>query len=424
MKRSFYRVLCLLVSLIPITSYSQEQTDFPWNPYKILKTWKYDDLVKIKGEGIQIIDTLSGQAFIAGLSYTDRCFEKTGTLAFYFNHEDISRFEFRFSHPAKPVDPAFAERIMRDSAVRNAYEREVMRNDSLRRDSLVQDVSKILGLPITAGRTSPSDKLVRYSATWINKGFSCVFKDDVEFGTLIFSLSMASAWVSGEYDIDPTTVIVQRVINQTRKTSWTTSLLAQPSDSAKTVYQRLILVLDYRTGERYVENLPDLEYSYLPSMQFDDTDGTATLDAWITVPINPGGTATRQFIYSLQFKEPILIFNSNDFLPDEIRFVSGKQIEIHMTDGTLHRIDVKDGSTAGKAFGSGGAPIRDITIRPAGYSQFEPTARNRDGSMNFIGTISLIDEYTKESFGGIEILYQYVTGGWDIREIQLSPAKM
>ncbi|HBB91443.1 MAG TPA: hypothetical protein DC042_06925 [Bacteroidales bacterium] len=409
---------------MPVSSFGQEQADFPWDPYKILKSWNYDKLVRLKGEGTQIIDTLSGQAFIAGLSYTDRCFEKTGTLAFYFNNEDISRMEFRFSHPARPVDQAFAERIMLDTAVRNAYEREVMRNDSLRRDTLVQDVSKILGLPITSGPTSPSDKLVRYSATWINRGFSCVFKDDVEYGNLVFSLSMASAWVSGEYDIDATTEIVQRAISQTRKTSWTTSLLAQPADTGKTVYQRLILVLDYRSGERYVENLPDLEYSYLPSLQFDDTDGTATLDAWITAPVNSGGTVTRQFIYSLQFKEPILIFNTNDFLPDEIRFVSGKQIEIRMADGTLHRIDVTGESPAAKAYGSGGVPIRDITIRPAGYSQFKPTARNRDGSMNFIGTISLIDEYTKEDFGGIEILYQYVTGGWDVKEILLSPAKM
>jgi hypothetical protein len=95
-----------------------------------------------------------------------------------------------------------------------------------------------------------------------------------------------------------------------------------------------------------------------------------------------------------------------------------------MADGTLHRIDVKGESPAAKAFGSGGAPIRDIDIKPAGYSQFKPTARNRDGSMNFIGTISLIDEYTKEYFGGIEILYHYVTGGWDVKEILLSPGKM
>ncbi len=402
----------------------QEQPGFPWDPYRILKSWNYDDLVRLKGEGEQIIDTLSGQAFIAGLSYKDFCLNQAGTLAFYFTNEDISRMQFRFSHPAKPVDQAFADRIMRDTAVRNAYEREVMRNDSLRRDSLVQDVSRILGPPITAGTTSPSDKRVRYSATWINNGYSCVFKDDTEYGDLVFSLSMASAWVSGEYDIDAATEIVQRTVTQTRKVTWTTSLLAQPADTGKTTYQRLILVLDYKSGERYVENLPDLEYSYLPSMQFDDTDGSATLDAWITVPLSPDGKVTRQFIYSLQFKEPILVFNSFDFLPDAVRFVTGKQLEIHMLDGTLHRVDVPGESKVAKAFGSGGLPVRNIEILPSGYSQFKATPRNRDGSMNFIGTILLIDEYTKENFGGIEILYQYVTGGWDVKEIRLSPMKM
>jgi len=408
----------LLLTAFATKVHSQNIPGFPFDPYPILKTWTYDDLIKEKGDGKEIIDTLAGQAYLAGIRYPDTWFDRTGNLEFYFTGEKVSRILFRHFHPVRPLTQEQTDLIKRDTAARNAYTREVLKLDSLRRDSIEREITVILGPSYTAGRTNPADKKARFSATWINRGYSCVYKDYIDYGDIIFTLMAAPSWISGEFDAPGNTELIQKNRIVTKKLSCTCSLLAQPADTGRLVFQNVLLLLEFANGSRFLEMIPDLPASYLPVIQYDDMTGDGTPDIWISIPTDPGCSVTRQYIYTIPFREPVLVFNSNDMLPSALRFTEGKQISALMPDGTVHQVVVPASSTAASVFNAAGKPSFTDNITPAGFTSFTPNLRNRDGSVDFTGRITMKPEnQALPDYGCLEILYHFATGGWEVQEI-------
>lgn len=408
----------LLFFLVAVPVHSQTTPKFPLDPYPVLKNWSYNDLTKIKGDGTEIIDTLAGQAYLAGIRYADVWFGRSGNLDFYFSGEKVSRIQFRNAHPARILTQEQTDLIIRDTAARNAYAREVLKLDSLRRDSIEKEITMVLGPSFSSGRTNPADKKARYSATWINRGYSCVYKDYVDYGLVIFTLMAAPPWISGEFDAPANTELLQKSRIVTKKLSCTCSLLAQPADTGQLSYQNVLLLLEFANGLRFLEMIPDLPPSYLPDMQYDDVNGDGTPDIWISIPMDQGRSVMRQYIYSIPFREPVLIFNSNDMLPSALRFAEGKEISVLMPDGKVLQAQVPASSPAASVFNGAGKPSFTGSMTPSGYSSFVPNLRNRDGSLDFTGVIRLKPDNTPlPDFGCIEVLYHFLTGGWEVQKI-------
>jgi hypothetical protein len=420
MKQNNIHIISLLLLMImAIPAHPQSIPGFPVDLYPILKTWTYDDLITEKGDGEEIIDTLAGQAYLAGIRYSDTWFGRTGNLDFYFTGEKVSRIQFRHTHPTRSLTPEQSELIIRDTAARNAYTREVLTLDSLRRDSIEKEITVVLGPSYTSGRTSPTDRTARFSATWINRGYSCVYKDYVEHGDIIFTLMPSPSWISVEFDAPDNTELIEKGRIITKKLSCTCSLLAQPADTGQLVFQNVLLLLEFANGSRYLEMIPDVPACYLPAIQYEDVNGDAIPDIWISIPTAKESSVTYQYIYSMPFREPILVFNSNDLLPSAFRFRESKQISILMPDGKVHQVDVPASSAAASLFNAAGKPSFTETITPIGFSSFTENPRNRDGSVDFTGVIRMKpDNPALPDYGCIEILYHFVTGGWEVQKIK------
>ncbi|MFH0761792.1 MAG: hypothetical protein V2A67_09850 [Bacteroidota bacterium] len=409
----------LFLSFFITPVHSQNIPGFPLDPYRILKTWTYDNLTKEKGDGEEIIDTLAGQAYLAGIRYSDTWFGRTGNLEFYFTGEKVSRIMFRYYHPARSRTQEQTDLIIRDTAARNSYAREVLQLDSLRRDSIEKEISVILGSSFTAGRSALSDRKAKYSANWINRGYSCVYKDYVEYGDIIFTKMIAPSWISGEFEAPAEMELLQKSRIVTKKISCTTSLLAQPADTGQLAYQNVLLLLEFTNGSRFLEMLPEIPISYLPTFQIDDVDGDGTPDIWISIPVDQPGSVTLQYIYAIPFKEPVLIFSSNDMLPSALRFSEGRQIGVLMPDGKVHQVAVPVSSPASSVFNAAGKPSFNDNMIPAGFSGFTMNLRNRDGSVDFTGRVSLkYDNPELPDYGCLDILYHFATGGWEVQEIR------
>ncbi len=55
------------------------------------------------------------------------------------------------------------------------------------------------------------------------------------------------------------------------------------------LYDHVYLLLEFQTGERYLENLPPLPYpAKMVKLDYNDMDGNAFLDPWIIVELAEG----------------------------------------------------------------------------------------------------------------------------------------
>lgn len=393
---------------------SQDTGEFPFDPYAILKTWDYDSLVKAMGEGEHIMGIMKKQAYLAGLKYPSDLLRMTGKLEFQFNKDSIARFQFRKEHPVRVISSDQADRMARDTALTADYNRGIMALDSLRRDSVVKAITGILGQPISSGRTPATEKSARHSAIWINNGYTCQYKDYLSYSEIGFSISTIPQWAVGEFDLPAATEILRKTSVKTRRMSWSASLLGFPSVASRSVYSDLFLMVEYSTGQRYVVSIPYNPISYLPAFSFEDCDGDAIPEAWIQVPANISGTLTRHYLFSLSFKEPNLIFSSDDQIPISLTYQGNSGIRVTFPDGTSQIV-------TGKV--KGGGADQNTPFKPEAFRYLRTTRLNNDGSTNFTGGIDLMHSPGTAGEGLLEITYRHIPGGWEPGSIQLLPVK-
>lgn len=417
---------------------SQEISNFPFDPFAILKSWNYDQLIKTMGNGDEVVGTRRNQTYLAGLRYQSELLGMHGKLEFGFSKDSISRIQFRKDHIAKIIDTILADRMARDTTVRKDYNSGIRMVDSLRRDSVVKAITKILGTPLSSGPTAVTEKNARYSAIWINRGYSCLYKDYYDHSEIVFALSTVPLWTIGEFNIPPITEIVQKYNANTRKMNWSTSLLACPSNARLYEFSDVFLVAEFTSGQRYLASIPknpacylssllSLEFatgqrlllnvprnsiSYLPWLSSEDCDGDGIPEAWIHTPGDPGRNQSRHYLYSLQYREPNLIFNSDDQVPSGIIIGNDSQLSVILQDGTVRNIDTPNPLTKQN---------QTIHLSPKGFNYLNTTKLNNDGSTNFIGGIELRESENSPVLGVLEITYKYLTGGWETDQIRLLP---
>ena len=441
MKRSsVILAIILIINLLNNQARSQEKPGFGFDPYIILKTWTYDILRKNMGEGEPVMATMRNQSYLAGLRYPFEMIGISGKLEFTFAKDSIRLIQFRKQLPERKIGPDIADRIIRDTTFRKEYNRSIQQADSLRRDSLVRSITLILGKPVSMGKTSSTEKNAKYSAVWVNHGYSCLYKEFLGFEDIVFTVSAAPAIIVSEFMIPASTEIIQKLQVNTKKMSWTASLLATPAIRPRTAYTDYFILLEFTTGQRYLESIPKnpgnyllnrmfLEFTggrrflmdvpnaptgYLPDLQFDDLDGDAIPEAWIGIPSDPYDAAARHYLYSLPFREPNLVLNSDDLMPASVTLGPGATVTVTGQDGDNVSLTCPSMSQLKV----------NITLYPKGFSTFVVARRNNDGSTDFTGSIPLNRLAGCNCDRILEIPVLHVQGGWEAKvPILTQPAR-
>jgi hypothetical protein len=419
---------------------SQETERFPFNPFEILKSWNYERLIKEMGTGEEIISTMRNQAYISGMSYSSELFGVPGKLIFNFSKDSISRIDFRKEHSIRVISEDLSDQFTRDTTLRKEYNNEIRALDSLRRDSVVKSITAIMGFPLSNGPTESTEKNARHSAIWINHGYSCLYKDYQNYSEIVLSLSTIPLWVVGEFGISTRTEILKKIAVSTKRMSWTASLLGFPSNTAGMMFSDIYLLLEYSTGQKYLESIPkglssffstntSLKFatgqslqlqipnqaiSYLPVLTFEDCDGDAIPEAWIMTSSEPNQQRTRHYLYTLKYKEPNMIYNYEEQAPESIQIKKGSDIAITWQNGLTEEI----ASTLGAL-----NMQESIKVNPKGFKYLKTTKLNPDGSTNFIGAIELTISLGGGNLGYLEITYKHITGGWEPEQFKLIPKK-
>jgi hypothetical protein len=286
----------------------------------------------------------------------------------------------------------------------------LQKRDSVSRDSVVRAISEVMGVPLSNSRTAATEKFARHSATWINRGYSCLYKDYMDYSEIVFSLSTLPAWAVGEFGIPAGSQMLRKTQVSTRKLSWSSGLIGLPAASPIMTYASLFLLVEFTTGQRYVAAIPENGPGYLPDFTFDDCDGDAIPEVWVRVPADLTGSVMRHYLFTMKFKEPNLIFNGDELLPASIQLDEPGKITINYADGSSRQAPM----TKPEEFAS-------KTLIPAGFSSLVTTRLNSDGSANFTGTINLPGPGEKGASGHIEITYKHTTGGWEPDVVKYVP---
>lgn len=418
-------VITLLLSFQE--SRSQEKITFPFDPFVILKSWDYNVLLKSMGKGEEIMGTMKNQSFLAGLKYPADLFGRHGNLEFTFNKDSIARFRFKKDHIARVIDANLSDRIIRDTAFRTEYNSNIRKLDQMRRDTMTSIISDILGPPFTMGPTAVSEKNARYSATWVNRGYSCLYKDYLNYSEIVFSLTTIPSWAAGEFEIPAATEIVRKMMLSSRKMTWTASILGLPANAREMTYAEVFLLLEFSTGQRYMAgipktassyhmnhillefatgqrclmNLPKNSISYLPDLYFEDCNGDGIAEAWIQLSYDLQGKQKRYYIYSFQFKEPEIIFNTDELIPSDIVINTDKRVIVTFQDGISREVEIPDDITL---------PDHPVKLKPRGFGYLKTTTLNSDGSANFAGGLELSLSEGGSSAGILEIAFKNSSG--------------
>lgn len=424
---------------------SQEIRHFPLDPFVVLKSWNYDELVKVMGNGEEIIARQKNQDYVAGLRYPYEFLGYKGKLEFSFNQDSISRYQFRFEHAKRVVNADRSDKRTRDPSTNQQFDLaiqkldSIQRLDSLSRDSIVRGISEIMDRPLSNGATAATEKFARHSAIWINHGYSCQYKDYLDYSEIIFTLSTVPLWVVGEFNIPNGTGIIRKMNVSTRKMNCTASLLGFSPVAPKLAYSDFFLLFEFTTGQRYLVSIPKnpidfiqfrhfVDFAggsrcylsipqnaigYLPYMTFEDCDGDAIPEAWIRIPGDSEGTRFRHLLYSIQFKEPNLIFDTDEVIPSTISIQGNSRVTVIWPDGS----SVDAAMPAPVAASGQGGPLH-----PGGFAYLNSTRLNNDGSTNFTGGIALKMSAKSQPIGILEINYRHVKGGWEPGEVKVIPA--
>ncbi len=434
--KTLFFLLVVMMSMRFTGSQSQEARNFPFDPFVILKSWNYDQLIKIIGPGEEISGTGSNRNYITGIRYPQLLLGMQGKLEYSFTKDSISAIYFRMEYEPRKIDPELSAKMTADTTIRKEYNRNIVVEDSLRRDSVIRAVSVILGEPLSSVTAPSTEKNARHTAIWMNRGYSCMYKDYTDHAEVVFSLSTVPLWLVGEFNIPRGTEILRKINKSTLKMSWKASLLGFPCDRPGMKYSDIFMAMEFTSGQRYLTALPKgandfltndfiLEFaggqrfplriplnsiSFLPDFSFTDFDGDGIPDAMIQTPVDPNQRASRYYLYTVKYKEPNIIFNTDELMPLEIMIENGSEVSVFQLDGSHSTINAQTPIN-----GSAGA----VRINPKGFSYLKPTKFNNDGSTNFIGGIDLRKSATGPSLGILEITYKHVTGGWEAGEMRV-----
>ena len=445
--------LLFLVFITPGT-FSQEK-EMKVDPHDILSVWTYEDVIKTFGEGENIIDSMSGQAYIAGFRYKDLWFERECEMEFYFSDVDVSSFLLRFNHPnnaileiedekrkelalqnsqksSKETDSLLLERLRNNTKFFDsvAYKRELdyrmdlLEKDSLRNDSIIRDISEILGQPLREGGTQHTEKDSRYFATWIKNGYSCSLKDFRQFTLINFSISPAPGAAIANFSIDKGTKLIEKRKVQVRDEVVEVSLLGLPNEKGSNTYRELNVLATAENGNMYLERLPEERQSgYKPRIRSIDLTGDNIDEIWIQAEAAPNSNCVLNFIFTMELIEPLLIFDPMEdfYMSLEGEFQDDFQAMI-LIDGYPRSYVPLDKSNPlyDNIFDSNGKLLKPVTLRAGCLEQLEAKAYTSKKGFQFIGYMPIYGLSEEDTIGHIQAIWDYNMGGWELRSLEIS----
>ncbi len=448
-------IFLLFFVLTGIDLPAQEKT-LRADAYKILSSWTYEDVISQYGDGIQIIDTMAGQAYIAGFRYDDEWFDRPCELEFYFTDVYVSRFLLRFIHPnnliLEEVDKKLQEvnrpgvlesNVIPDSvwlkrlkenpdlldSLRNVFLKEfvfrksMFEKDSLRSDSLIRTISDILGSPLREGPTPHTDKDSRYFATWIKNGFSCSLKDYRKFTEVYFGIPPAPGAAISEFSLDPGTKLIEKFYIKVKNESLEISLLGISVPKSGGYYSQINLLAATRNGSLYLEELPEeRQGGYNPKIQTIDLTGDGITDIWLQAETGDNNGCTTNFIYTMELIEPLLIFDPlEDFdleLDGEFQDNYQAMVLIAGYPRTYIPLDKNNPDYQG-LYDPNGKLIKPVKLSPGCMQRFEAMPYTSKKGQQFLGYLPIYGLSDAKPIGFVQAIWDYNTGGWELRSLEI-----
>jgi hypothetical protein len=248
---------------------------------------------------------------------------------------------------------------------------------------------------------------------WISHGVACSYKDYIGSSEISFAIAQTPDWAVRDFDLPESADLIKKERISMRRSSWTASLLAEPADRKNPGFGRIYLLIEFDSGQRYAEILPSSDsISGMPDMSFDDVNGDAFPDAWIKIPAGLNGVISRHYIYTLEFKEPLILFDSGVMLPSQVNLKPGRKAEAVFNDGAVMELTLQGMKNQADFYHPDGALRSVAQMEPAGFNSLEAGIRKKNGSVDLAGHFDIRFPGLPGSLRFI-VKYGYTSGGWE-----------
>lgn len=448
-------IACLSLLILLANTMSGVGQEFPNDPKTILKQWDYYKLVEKFGEGLPIIDTIEGQAYIAGMAYKETWLNRTADVSYYFKDIDIASFQIKFISPylderiggklTNVTDPVIRDSLLRvfqiqdsvridsvsrllrvdpdlmkdfeDEAKALTHKKKILYDlDALRCDSVIDDISAIVGTPLRKGLTLHTEKSVRYFAVWVNKGIAISLRDFTDYTTIDFSIPFVNSLTASGFEIDPDSEVLRKMHLSKRRDTLAISLLAVAQNEDLNMFCKASILVESQTGAKYVEKFHyDLSLKSLAVDAFDfNNDGVQEI--WIHGIIDSTTHCEVHQIYTVTNTEPIVIFDSK-LETDEglsLRLMHGFQAEATLADGTSFMFPLRKTNNAIQGYYNSNGVLLANEILIPGCLQYLKSKSSDKGSYSLEGRLSIFTQSKTKHVCDLVITWDLVRGIWEV----------
>lgn len=462
MKRSHLWYKCILTVIISIstlinTTIAQEM---PYNPREVVKLWDYYTLIDKLGEGLPIIDTMAGQAYIAGMQYEEQWFSRKALVSFYFSDIKVSKINLRFWSPyleqrtggkiSNITDPVIRDSLLREFQIQdslrmdsvnrilqkdpylitsmqdhateiNKVAKQLYDLDSLRCDSLIFDMSKVLGPTLRQDTTSHTE-IARYSATWIENGFAVSLKDYTDYTDVAFSIPRIREQSAVRFGLDPLHEIQEKLLVKLRGKVLEVSLAVLPLPDKIDEYSGISLMVQNKSQQLNIEKVSEHELITNPRIKVFDFDQDEIPEIWIKFDVGKDSVSRMHKIYSIENEEPIIIFDSQIEIEEgiQIRLLHGFQIELSFADGTQVMFPLeKDLKAIQGKYNSNGVLKKDDLLLP-GSIKYLKIVGSSASEIQLEGKIPLLVASNSKSIGDLIVHWKLDSGYWEIIDYHIT----
>jgi hypothetical protein len=456
MRKIITSAITIILSYFTINNGIAQDSTFKLDPYKVLSGWTYEDVMDKYGEGVNIIDTMSGQAYISGFRYSDEWLGRPCDLEFYFTDVNVSRILLRFIHPNKlkmtqeeekkmnaikeglmtgkqfndslwniryREYPGRFDTIQLDWRRELAYSKFMLEKDSLRSDSIIRDFTKILGSPLREGPTPHTEKDSRYFATWIKNGYSSSVKDYRKNTEVIFSISPAPTIVISEFLLEKETRLIEKALIKVRNETVEVSLLGIPMSRGSGVFDHFYILAEPGSGGRYLDEMPEeLQGGSNPGFTILDLTGDGISDIWLHYETRDAPGFTHNFIYTMELVEPLMIFNPLESLEYDFEGeLTDDYQAIAIIDGsprTYIQIN-RDNPLFKDVYDENGKLLRPATLNAGMVESLESHPYGKGKAHQFRALIPVWGISTSNTVGYIQAIWDYSNGGWRLTSLEV-----
>jgi len=450
-----FKIACSSILVLFISTLSVIGQGFPNDPKSILKQWDYYKLIEQLGEGLPIIDTIKGQAYIAGMAYQEKWLNRDVDASYYFKDVDIASFQMRFWSPyldertdgkltnvTDPVirdsllrvfqiqdslridsvsrllrfDPSLMEELNAEALVKTDIKKRLYNLDSLRCDSLIEDISAILGQPLRKGLTLHTDKNARYHAVWVNNGIAISLRDFTDYTIVAFSIPYVNELTASGFEIDFKSEVLRKLYLSNVNDTLGISLLAVPIHNGSNTYSKTSLLTETQTGSKYVEKFHyDLPLYNLVVEAFDfNNDGVQEI--WVHGIVDSEVHCEVHYIYTIENTEPIVIFDSKVETDEglSVRLMHGFQAEVTLADGTTFMFPIRKTNKAIQGFfNSTGVLLTDEILVP-GCLKYLKQKVSDNNSYILEGRLSIFTRSETKHVCDLVVTWELIRGIWEV----------